>query len=104
MDAALLSRRTIVAKLREKKLKPAPMADKHSLVRRAYFDLLGLPPTPEQVDRFLNDASPNAFSKLVDELLNLLGGGPSLLMAHIIETGKLTRHDIAEAEDVLAKH
>lgn len=44
-----------------------------------------------------------ARGRLVDELLALLGGGPSLLMAHLIETGKLTREDIAEAEEVLAK-
>jgi hypothetical protein len=38
-------------------------------VRRAYFDLLGLPPTPEQVDRFVRDPSPSAWPKLIDELL-----------------------------------
>jgi BlaI family penicillinase repressor len=41
--------------------------------------------------------------RLIDELIGLFGGGPSLLMAHMIETGKLTREDIAEAEDVLAE-
>lgn len=44
-----------------------------------------------------------ARGRLVDELLNLFGGGPSLLMAHLIETGRLTREDIAEAEETLAK-
>jgi predicted transcriptional regulator len=44
-----------------------------------------------------------ARGRLIDELLNLFGGGPSLLMAHMIESGKLTREDIAEAEEVLAK-
>lgn len=44
-----------------------------------------------------------ARGRLVDELLTLFGGGPGLLMAHMIETGKLTREDIAEAEEVLAK-
>ena len=44
-----------------------------------------------------------ARGKLIDELLNLFGGGPSLLMVHMIETGKLTAEDIAEAEEVLAK-
>ena len=38
-------------------------------MRRAYFGLLGLPPTPEQVDAFVNDADPNAWSKLIDGLL-----------------------------------
>jgi predicted transcriptional regulator len=44
-----------------------------------------------------------ARGRLIDELLTLFGGGPSLLMAHMIESGKLTREDIAEAEEVLAK-
>ena len=50
-------------------LSPAPIAQKHTLVRRAYLDLLGLPPTPEQVAKFVNDASPDAWPKLIDELL-----------------------------------
>ncbi len=44
-------------------------ADRVALVRRAYYDLTGLPPTPEQVGAFVNDKSPTAFAKLVDELL-----------------------------------
>lgn len=44
-----------------------------------------------------------ARGRLIDELLTLFGGGPDLLMAHMIETGKLTRDDIAEAEGVLAR-
>ncbi len=59
----------ILAKFREKGLTPAPAADKPTLIRRAYFDLIGLPPTPEQVNRFLNDQSPQAFQDVVDELL-----------------------------------
>ena len=59
----------ILAKLQEKGLKPAPRADKLTLVRRAYFDLIGLPPTPEEVDRFVKDSSPNAWAKLIDSLL-----------------------------------
>ena len=48
--------------------------------------------------------SPHAArGRLIDELLNLFGGGPSLLMAHMIESGKLDREDIAEAEEVLAR-
>ncbi|MDB5332373.1 MAG: hypothetical protein JWP03_3524 [Phycisphaerales bacterium] len=50
-------------------LKPAPPADKRTLIRRATFDLTGLPPAPEEVEAFLADASPNAFEKLVDRLL-----------------------------------
>ncbi|MCY3756613.1 MAG: DUF1549 and DUF1553 domain-containing protein, partial [Acidobacteria bacterium] len=59
----------IQAKLREKGLEPAPAADRVTLLRRAYFDLVGLPPTPAQADRFLQNTSPDAFEELVDELL-----------------------------------
>ncbi len=59
----------ILAKLEEKHLKPNPPADKRTLIRRATFDLIGLPPTPEEVDDFLHDDSPDAFAKVVDRLL-----------------------------------
>ena len=59
----------IVAKLEEKGLAPNPAAEKRTLIRRAYFDLIGLPPTPEQTDRFLADAAPNAYEKVIDDLL-----------------------------------
>jgi mono/diheme cytochrome c family protein len=58
----------VLAKLEEKGLTPAPRADKLTLVRRAYFDLIGLPPTPEEVDRFMKDTSPNAWANLIDTL------------------------------------
>lgn len=61
--------RYILAKLEAEGLKPAPAAEKRTLARRLYFDLLGLPPTPEQVEAFVKDASPKAVEKLVDELL-----------------------------------
>lgn len=61
--------RFILAKLEEKNLKPVERADKRSLIRRAYFDLTGLPPTPEQADAFVADNSPDAFAKVVDRLL-----------------------------------
>jgi len=50
-------------------LTPNETADRRVLIRRAYFGLLGLPPTPEQVDAFVKDADPNAWSKLIDGLL-----------------------------------
>ncbi|HTN74338.1 MAG TPA: DUF1549 domain-containing protein, partial [Pirellulaceae bacterium] len=59
----------ILAKLEEKGLAPNPAADKRVLIRRAYFDLIGLPPTPEQVHAFVQDNSPEAFAKVVDGLL-----------------------------------
>jgi mono/diheme cytochrome c family protein len=60
----------LLAKLEAKGLKPAGPADKVALVRRLYYDLLGLPPTPDQVDTFVKDKSPDAYDKLVNELLN----------------------------------
>ncbi|MDY3552586.1 PSD1 and planctomycete cytochrome C domain-containing protein [Gemmata sp. JC717] len=57
------------AKLAEKGLAIAPRADKRALVRRAYFDLTGLPPTAEEVEAFVKDAAPDAWARLVDKLL-----------------------------------
>ena len=59
----------VLAKLEEKGLKPAPMADKRTLIRRATLDLTGLPPTPEEIEAFEKDQSPDAFAKVVDRLL-----------------------------------
>ncbi len=59
----------LLQKLEQKDLEPAPAADRHTLVRRAYFDLIGLPPSPEQVEKFISDESPQAWSNLIDELL-----------------------------------
>jgi hypothetical protein len=61
--------RFVFAQLEANHLKPVAAADQRTLIRRAYFDLIGLPPTPEQIDAFLNDTSPNAFAKVIDELL-----------------------------------
>ena len=57
------------AKLDSVGLRPAPQADRRTLVRRIYFDLVGLPPTPEEVDAFVIDPDPKAYEKLVDKLL-----------------------------------
>jgi len=59
----------LVAKLAENHLAPNPPAERRSLIRRATFDLTGLPPTPEEVAAFLADESPRAFAKVVDRLL-----------------------------------
>jgi hypothetical protein len=59
----------ILARLEEAGLKPNPQADKYTLIRRATFDLTGLPPTEAEVQRFLVDDSPEAWAKVVDRLL-----------------------------------
>ncbi|PYR57503.1 MAG: hypothetical protein DMF91_19340 [Acidobacteria bacterium] len=59
----------VLAQLEAKHLRPAPRADRITLLRRASLDLIGLPPTPEEVTAFLADQSPKAFSKVVDRLL-----------------------------------
>jgi cytochrome c551/c552 len=61
--------RFILAKLEEKGLKPAPPAGKLTLLRRATFDLTGLPPTAQELQAFVDDQSPKAFEKVVDRLL-----------------------------------
>ena len=59
----------IIAKLEENQLDPSPEASKRDLIRRATYDLHGLPPTPEEIDGFLNDDAPDAYEKLLDRLL-----------------------------------
>ena len=59
----------IRAKLAQEKLRPSPPADKPTLLRRLSLDLIGLPPTPEELDAFLADKSPDAWSKQVERLL-----------------------------------
>jgi mono/diheme cytochrome c family protein len=59
----------ILAKLEAKGLRPAASADKYALLRRVTFDLTGLPPTPKEIEAFVNDDSPGAFEKVVDRLL-----------------------------------
>jgi hypothetical protein len=59
----------VLAKLEQAGLKPAPAANKTSLLRRAYYDLIGLPPSPEEVEAFVADESPRAFERVVDALL-----------------------------------
>ncbi len=61
--------RFVKAKLDEKKLKPMGVASKRTLIRRASYDLTGLPPSPEDVAAFVADTSPGAFDKVIDRLL-----------------------------------
>ena len=60
----------ILAELERHGLEPLPLANKRSLIRRATFDLIGLPATPEEVDAFLDDESPRAFVSVIDRLLD----------------------------------
>jgi len=61
--------RFILAKLESMGLQPGPDTKKITLVRRLYFDLVGLPPTPEEIARFVDDKSPDAYENLVDRLM-----------------------------------
>lgn len=62
--------RFVLAELEQARLRPAVDADKTALLRRLYFDLIGMPPTPEQMNRFLADMSADATERVVDELLD----------------------------------
>lgn len=59
----------IAAKQESRGLKPAPSASQSVLIRRLYLDLLGLPPSPKEIDTFINERSPDSYEKLVDKLL-----------------------------------
>jgi hypothetical protein len=61
--------RFVLAKLEEHALSPATPADRRTLIRRLAFDLTGLPPSPEEVEKFINDTSPEAYAALVERLL-----------------------------------
>ena len=60
----------ILSNLEKKNLKPSPQANKNALLRRAYFDLIGMPPSKKEVEEFIGDNSENSYEKLVDRLLN----------------------------------
>lgn len=59
----------VLYKLQEQSLQPMPEADRRTLIRRLCFDLIGLPPSPEQVEKFFSDRSPDAYDRLVERLL-----------------------------------
>ena len=59
----------VLCELEQRKLKPALEADRRTLIRRLYFDLVGLPPEPEAVESFVNDTSTDAYEKVIDGLL-----------------------------------
>ena len=60
----------LLKRLQDEGLEYSPIASKEVLVRRLYFDLIGLPPTPAEIDEFLNDEAPDAYERLVDRLLS----------------------------------
>ena len=59
----------VLAKLEAAGVKPAPEASRRVLARRVYFDLVGMPPSPDEMAEFLNDSAPDAYEKLIDKLL-----------------------------------
>ncbi|MBC8357067.1 MAG: DUF1553 domain-containing protein [Planctomycetes bacterium] len=60
----------VIAKLEANDLSISDDADAKTLIRRVYFDLLGLPPSPEEIDAFVNDSSPDVYERLLDRILN----------------------------------
>jgi len=60
----------VLSQLRSNDLEPNPKADKQTLIRRAYFNLIGLPPTPSEVQKFVQDNSPKAWENLIEDLLS----------------------------------
>src|SRR5262249_16202442 len=59
----------VLAKLESKGIAPNPRADRKILIRRVYYDLIGLPPTAEEIEAFVADKAPDSYAKLVDRLL-----------------------------------
>ncbi len=86
----------VVARLEQQNISPADEADRITLLRRVTLDLTGLPPSPDDVDRFLKDSSPDAYEREVDRLLSLTAYGerwarPWLDLCHFADTdGYLT--------------
>lgn len=76
-------------------IKPSKQADKRTLARRAYFDLIGLPPTPARLAKFLNDPDPKAYEKLVDQLLR---------NAHFGERMAISWLDLVRFADTIGYH
>jgi mono/diheme cytochrome c family protein len=88
----------VLARLEQEGLAPSPEADRATLIRRLSLDLTGLPPTPQEVDAFLADTSPNAYEKVVDRLLGSLHYGerqarPWLDLARYADTNGYEKDD-----------
>ncbi len=71
----------VLAKLESSNLNPAPEADRATLIKRLSIDLIGLPPTPQEVSEFVNDSDSAAYEKLVDRLLNSKHYGERMALA-----------------------
>src|SRR5262249_15345422 len=65
----------VLVRLEREGLKPTPEADRYTLCRRVSLDVIGLPPSPKEVEEFVNDARPDAYERLVDRLLTDQGYG-----------------------------
>lgn len=87
--------RFILATLESKGIAPSPEADRETLIRRVSFDLTGLPPSPEQVDAFLKDESPDAYERVVDRLLTSEHYGERMALAWL---------DVARYADTMGYH
>ncbi len=61
--------RFVLARLEKQEIQPSPRAERHTLIKRVYYDLIGLPPTPAEIDAFVGDDSPDAYAALVKRLL-----------------------------------
>jgi len=94
--------RFILARLESKGLHPAPDADRHTWLRRASLDLVGLPPSPEQIVDFVNDSSPWAKERVVDRLLTSPAFGERWARHWLDLTGYADQ--IGTANDIFAEH
>src|SRR5262249_26963386 len=92
----------VLAALEQQALRPASDADRYAWLRRVSFDLIGLPPTTDEIDAFVGDASPDAFERVVDRLLAspAFGGGWPLWGLALVGSGA----QIGPANNVPAEH
>ena len=81
----------VLHRLEENGLAPSPQAAPETLIRRVTLDLTGLPPSPQDLDRFLRDPSPDAYEKLVDRLLGSTRYGEHMAVP-LAGSGPLRRH------------
>jgi len=85
--------RFVRAKLREEKIAPSPEADRSTLIKRVFYDLVGLTPSPAEVDAFLHDTSPDAYARLLERVLASLHFGSAGAGTGSIKLAMLTAMD-----------